>query len=91
MRYSKVWLDRFEKFVVNLAQTMPAGCAVTVSYKVNGGTYVAWTGTEAVSDAIRNSVTADQRIDARDLQVKVSVTTSGNNSPILEDLVILLQ
>jgi|SRR5579871_19777 len=91
IKYSRVWLDNFDKFITNLAQTLPANTQVNVSYKINGGSYVAWTqGTDLLSDTDRNSVTADRRVDARTLQFKVQITTSGNNAPIIEDFIILL-
>lgn len=91
-RSSRVWLDNFDKFVMNLGQTLPNGTQVNVSYRINGGNYVAWSqGTDLYSDTTRNQYTADRRLDARTLQLKVSTTASGNNAPIIEDMIILLK
>ena len=92
MKYSRVDLDKFEKFVANIAQSLPAGTAITISYKINGGSYTAFSASDNYHyDSDRNQQEADSRQDARTMQVKVSVTASGNTAPILEDVIILLE
>jgi len=86
---SRVWLDDFNRFMVNTAQTLPASTHIDLYYKINGGSYVLWNyGTESISDSIHNSTIVDKLIQARTLQIKVQVTTNGNNAPIIEDLII---
>jgi hypothetical protein len=91
IRATRVWLENFDRFVTNLAQALPASTTVTVSYRINGGSYVAFSSLENFSDTIRNQFAADQRVDARTLQVKVATTASANTAPVIEDLVILVK
>ncbi len=86
---SHEFLDMFDNFIVNLAQTLPTGTQVNVSYKINNGSYVAWSwNSDTLSDVDRNQAITTRRIDARTLQVKVAPTVSGNNAPMIENFLI---
>lgn len=90
IKATHVFLETWEKFIVNYAQNMPAGCSIQMFYSINGAPYVQFSNiSDIVVDTDRNEATADRQILAKNLQFKVQITAVGNTAPIIEDVVIL--
>ena len=77
----------FAKVVMAYA-SLPASTSITIQYSKN---YAAYVDTTEVDDTDRNIVYSDIGIEATTIQVKIIVTTSGNNSPELESGGIFLR
>jgi len=67
--------------------SLPTGTSFTIYYKVNNGSYIALSATEAYKDAIANAYKGRLTVpEVGSLQTKIVFNTSGNNSPTLETL-----
>lgn len=84
VRYSRIWLDNFDKAIVNY-QSVPTGTSIAVSYDANWQGYVSYTMT---NDIDRNEYIAVADVRAKTIKFKVATTASGNNAPTIEDLII---
>lgn len=91
IKYTRIFLESYYKFVVNYL-SLPTGTSIAVYYKINGGSYVQFDATtEAIVDSDRNEIAIDREIRAKTLQIKVALNVSGNNTPQVEDVIMLLK
>ena len=90
MKYTRVLMETFYKFALNYNQN-PANTSVALSYKVNHGEYIAFSATEFLNDTIRNQWIGDLELNAKTLQLKAVVTSSGNTAPSIEDMMVLIK
>lgn len=92
LKSSRIYLDYYKKFVVNY-QNLPANTQIKVFYDANWAGYVQYDPTatdplEIVTDTDRNLVNCFLQPQAKTMRFKVQTTASGNNAPLIEDLVI---
>jgi hypothetical protein len=70
-------------FIVAYA-SLPSGAAINIYYSKNYGDN--WILSNAVNDIVRKIVDSVESIEATQIQTRLSITTSGNNAPIIETI-----
>lgn len=81
-------LTSYGKFVVNY-ESLPTGTSFVIKSKIDYATN--WSDTTEVVDTDRKQVYADaDRLEAKNLQIRVEAVSSGNNSPTIDEIDIIL-
>lgn len=60
---------------------LPTGCSIAIAYDKNYAGYVDMTET---TDTMRNTITAEEGVEASVLSIKATMTTSSNDGPSIE-------
>ena len=81
-------LQTFSKIIANY-EDLPTGTSVIIKTKTDHAS--SYSDTTEIIDTMRKTVYTDSdRIEGKSLQVKVECVSSGNNSPTLEELDVIL-
>lgn len=79
----------FDKFIATYEDTLPTGTSIAMKYGKNGAAASTSTDIEVTNNSDKAMVEADgSRLDARTLQLRVEVTTNGNNAPIIQEIIM---
>lgn len=79
--------DTFNKFIATY-ESMPSGASISFKTSINGASYVAL-DPAAIKDTDRNAYIGDaSRMEARTLQLRMEATSSSNNAPAIQEVII---
>ncbi|MDE2026116.1 MAG: hypothetical protein KGJ07_06485 [Patescibacteria group bacterium] len=88
IKFSRIFLDIYSKVVVNY-QTLPASCDIKIYQNSDWAGYVQYTGSDIYTDSDRTQVVGNLQPRAKSIMFKIEPVVSGNNAPIIEDVIVL--
>jgi hypothetical protein len=70
--------NKYQEFMVEFVE-LPTGTSISMQYKINHGN---WTNVASVKDVKRHIYKAVAGVTGGDLELKITINSSGNDSPI---------
>lgn len=79
----------FDKFTATYEEALPTGTSIAFKYGKNGEDPSTNTDIEVTNNSDKAQVEADgSRLDARTIQLRGEITTSGNNAPVIQEVIM---